>query len=393
MEETARIKALVVCGGLRVGGSEAQLANLLSRLDKKIFDVQVACYDPFAVPGFPEKLLREAYMPIKFLGGAKWSRRQVFSDAIAFMKQERFDLVHAWLASANHYGRIPALISGVPVVIGGMRGKTGFESYWPLVYSLMNLRCSGWIVNSREIKEFVEKKLWFVKHNDIFTIHNGIVFGDDKKSEKSENTFFDELKSNRPVVGIVGTLRPIKNHLLFIEMTKFLTESGVNADYWIIGDGPMKSEIEQAIRKNNLADRVKMLGLRDDVDCALSRMDLFVLTSNSESCPNALLEAMKASLPVVATNCTSLEDVIEEGINGFTVPVGDVQGLCKRVRQLLADDGLRSRMGQASYRIVKERFDMAVAVKELENAYIELLKRKSRTNFGLKEKIQKLGLI
>jgi glycosyltransferase involved in cell wall biosynthesis len=392
MEKTARIKVLVVCGGLRVGGSEAQLAKLLPRLNKKIFDVQVACYDRFAVPGFPKKLLQEACIPIKFLGGAKWSRRQFFSDAIAFMKQERFDLVHAWLGSANLYARIPALISGVPVVIGGLRGKTGLESYWLLVYSLMNLRCSGWIVNSRELKEFIEKKLWFVKHNDIFTIHNGIV-DDDKKLEKSESVFFDGLKSNRPVVGIVGTLRSIKNHLLFIEMAKVLIESGVNADYWIIGDGPMRSEIEQAIRKNNLADRVKMLGLRDDVDCALSKMDIFVLTSNSESCPNALLEAMKASLPVVATNCTSLEDIIEEGINGFTVPIGDVQGLCKRVRQLLADDGLRSRMGQASYRIVKERFNMAVAVKELENAYIELLKRKSRTNLGLKEKIQKLGLI
>jgi len=391
MVETEQIRVLVVCVSLGVGGAETQLARLLPRLNKKIFDAQVAYYEP--VTGFPKNLLEEGGIPVKFLGSDKWSRRQVFSNAIAFMKQERFDLVHAWLSSANHYGRIPALITGVPVVIGGLRGEDGLDGLWPLVYLLMNLKCSGWIVNSRKLKEFVEKKLWFVKRNDIFTIHNGIVVDDDERLEKSKRTFFDELKSNRPVVGIVADLRPEKNHFLFVEMAKHLTESGLDVDYWIIGDGPMRPQIENFIDKLNLKSRIRMLGCCKEVDVALSRMDIAVLTSDLESCPNALLEAMKASLPVVATNCTSLEDIIEEGVNGFTVPVGNIQELCKRVRQVLADDGLRLRMGQASYRMVKERFSMTSAVKELENVYIELLKRKSKMNLGLRKKIQKLGLI
>ncbi len=392
MVKIERIKVLVVGGAPRAGGAETQLAKLLPRLNRNIFDVQVAYYNS-APPGLPKTLLEQGNIPLTFLGSAEWSRRKFFSDAIAFMKRHRFDLVHAWFSSANHYGTIPAIMCQVPVVIGGMRGKIGFESFWPLIYSFMNLAFSGWIVNSRELKEFIERKLWFLKSTKIFTIHNGLVIDDDRTCGKGESTFFDGLKSDRPVVGIVGNLRPIKNHLLFIEMIKHLTDSGVNADYWIIGDGPMRPEIEHAIARYNLTDRVKMLGYRGDVDCALSRMDVFVLTSNSESCPNVLLEAMKASVPVVATNCTSLEEIIEEGVNGFVVPIGDAQGLCKRVKQVLADNGLRLRMGRASYKIVKEHFSMDLAVRELENAYIELLKSKSRTNSDLREKIQKLGLI
>jgi glycosyltransferase involved in cell wall biosynthesis len=101
-------------------------------------------------------------------------------------------------------------------------------------------------------------------------------------------------------------------------------------------------------------------------------MDVFVLTSDSESCPNALLEAMRAALPVVSTRCTRLEEIIHEGENGFTVAVGDHRSLARQVERILADPAKALAMGNHSRQIVTESFSMDVAVQKLQQAYLGL---------------------
>ena len=391
MAEAERIRVLVVCGSLHVGGAEIQAARLIPLLAKEIFDVQVAYYNFRA--GFPKDILKQAGVRLHFLGKSQWSKGRFLADAINFMKQERFDLVHAWCSSSNHYGRVPAILTGVPVIIGGLRGKSSLENFWPLVYSLMNWRCSGWIVNSFALKEYAKHKMCFMQQSPVMIVHNGIELGNEERFKKNEKTFYDKLKSNRPVIGIVGRLHPVKNHLLFLEMARLLTQMGVNADYWIIGNGPMRGQIEQSVEKFKLQDRVILLGLRDDVDVSLSRMDVVVLTSDSESCPNALLEAMRASLPVVSTRCSTLDEIVEERRNGYTVPVGDATGLAEKVRIILENPEKRREMGKHSKRIIEKRFSISSAVRSLEDAYLFFLKRESKRHPNLQVKLTRLGLL
>ena len=386
-----RINVLVVCGSLGVGGAEIQLAKLLPRLNRELFNVQVVHYS--RPDGDPKRWLEEGGIPVTFLGGKRWNRWRYLAAATVFMKKNRLDLVHAFLDSSNHYGRIPAILAGVPVIVGGLQGKKGLEGGWPTLYSLMNLRCAGWIVNSRMLKEWAEEKMVFMDKSPALIVRNGLEFGDDGvRFQRNERTFYDELKSGRPVVGIVGRLHPVKNHLLFVEAARLLTQAGVKADYWIIGEGEMRKTIEEKIRLHGLEERVKLLGLRNDVDIALSRMDVAVLTSDSESCPNALLEAMRASLPVVSTHCTTLDEIIQEGRNGFIVPVGEAAALADKVAQILGDLKKRQEMGLLSRKIVESRFNMAAAVKDLEEAYIFLLQTRSRRHPELNQKLEFLGL-
>jgi glycosyltransferase involved in cell wall biosynthesis len=232
----------------------------------------------------------------------------------------------------------------------------------------------------------------FMSGCPVRVVKNGFDCSDDRIFRRTEKTVYDDRKRGVPVIGIVGRLHPVKNHAMFLDMVKRLTAEQINADYWIIGDGPERETIERIISQEGLADRVTLWGMRHDVDTALSRMDLLVLTSLSESCPNAVLEAMRASLPVVATNCTSLEDIIEEGKNGFVVPIGDVGSLVVAVKKILSGESTRMTMGHRSREIVCDRFSLPAAAKELSQAYqsfaesmglLNAYKRKNINNINL----------
>jgi glycosyltransferase involved in cell wall biosynthesis len=325
-------------------------------------------------------MLLDSDVPVRYLGREVWSKRHYLQDALSWMKQERFDLVHAWSASANLYARLPAIVAGVPVIVGGLRGKSGMEGVLPLFNSLMNCRCAGWIVNSRSIGEFARSKMAFMSGCPVCVVKNGFDCKDDGIFRYGERTVYDDRKREVPVIGIVGRLHPVKNHAMFLEMVRRLTIDHVDADYWILGDGPERAAIERTIKQEDLSDRVTLWGMRQDVDVALSRMDLLVLTSHSESCPNAVLEAMRASLPVIATDCTNLEEIIEDGRNGFVVPTDDVDCLVQRVKKVLCCEISRKAMGQRSRAIVCNGFSLEASAHELDKAYRGFVKAVNLTN-------------
>jgi glycosyltransferase involved in cell wall biosynthesis len=365
-----KLKLLVVFASLDVGGAEVQFSKLLSRLDKRIFDIQVAYYDARA--GFPKEILESAGIPVRFLGSPTWSKARFLADAIRFMRKERFDIVHCLQHSTNFYGWLPAVINRVPVIIGGLQGKIELDSYWPKIYSLVSARCSGWIVNSEALQTHAEKSISFVGKNSFRIVPNGIELEPDLFIQNKDTNDYQQLRNNRPVIGTVGRLHSVKNHLLFLQMAHELVSSGVDADFWIIGKGPLQETLAQRIVDYHLEKHAHLLGFREDIPIALKSMDVFVLTSDSESCPNALLEAMRAALPVVATRCTRLEEIIHEGENGFTVDVGDHLSLARQVARILADPAKALAMGQHSRQIVTEHFSMDVAVQKLQQAYLSL---------------------
>ena len=291
------------------------------------------------------------------------------------MKQSRFDIVHAWTGTANFYARVPAIMAGVPCILGGLRGRRTVNKKNRWVYSFTNWRCNGWIVNADDIKRIAEGHLRFRRNSPIYVVPNGIEIGDDSRLKKDRHGYYDDYRKDRPVVGTVGRLAPVKNHKMFLKVARLLRNRGVEADFWLIGEGPMWAELEAYIQENELEGIVTMFGNRTDVDEGLSRMDILLLTSDSEGCPNVLLEAMRAGLPCISTNCSSLDEIIEDGLNGRKVPVGNAEAMADQVEILLKDEQARTEMGNESRRIVEQRFAMQIAVNRMQNVYLECLKR------------------
>lgn len=387
-----KIRLLIVLNTLGLGGAEVLVARTAPHFDKEKFEVHIAYYSKL-YQGYPNKMLTDAGIKVTFLDRNRWGRIPYFFKVARFMRQHRFDIVHAWSGTANLYARVPAIIAGVPCIIGGLLGQRAANGPFGILFSLTNWRCSGWIVNSLVLKELVQQRVKFIKQSPIYVVPNGLEVDDKIKfsKDKDKDSFYDSLKSNKPIIGTVGRLAAVKNQLLFIQMAKNLRDMGAEADFWIIGEGPMRPALEKAIKENKLENCVRLLGYRTDLDAALSRMDMFVLTSNSEGCPNSLLEAMRASLPVVSTNCTYLNEIIEDGINGFISPKGDSLSLARKLKIILDDPLKRKKMGRRSREIIKERFAMPIAIERLQNVYIECLKRCSSRRPEVLDKLKWLG--
>jgi glycosyltransferase involved in cell wall biosynthesis len=391
MAAKGKIKILIVLNTLGVGGAEVQIARAAPHFNREKFEIQVAYYSK-ALQGHPIDMLNRAGIKVTFLNRDAWGKAVYFMKATRFMRRERFDIVHAWTGTANLYGRVPALMAGVPAIIGGLRGRRTANGLMGAIYSLTNWRCAGWIVNAEEIKKIAMRKLKFMRHCPMYVVPNGIEIDDETVFRRDEKTFYDSLRRNRPVIGAIGRLVPVKNYKLFLSMARKVRSLGIEADYWIIGEGPQWNEIKELISQYRLQDCVRMLGYRKDADEGIARMDLIALTSDSEGCPNVLLEALRASLPILSTKCSSLEKIVEEGRNGYLVPCGNANAMADNAAVLLTDPELRKTMGKESRKIVEERFAMPIAVKNLERVYVDCLRRGGRNNKQVMERLDRLGL-
>lgn len=143
----------------------------------------------------------------------------------------------------------------------------------------------------------------------------------------------------------------------------------------LIGDGPERSRIENMCRELNICDEVRLLGKQDQVDELLSLSDLFLLPSEHESFGLAALEAMACEVPVISSNIGGLNEVVQDGINGYTCNVGDVADMSQKALYILSDKEIHHQFKSAALIRAKE-FDIKRILPMYENLYRAVLERK-----------------
>ncbi|HUT57300.1 MAG TPA: glycosyltransferase [Phycisphaerae bacterium] len=180
--------------------------------------------------------------------------------------------------------------------------------------------------------------------------------------------------TGRLVVGTVGSLTAVKNHLLLIRACAMLVREGLDLELRIAGDGPERSRLTEAAHSLDVADRVRLLGHVRDVPGFLRGLDVFVLPSLSEAHPNALLEAMACGLPCVGMRVGGVPEVLGNGRFGILVVPSDVRELAHRIRQLAENLSLRDSLGRAARQQVVEHCSMESML-----AAYEVLYRSPRT--------------
>jgi glycosyltransferase involved in cell wall biosynthesis len=140
----------------------------------------------------------------------------------------------------------------------------------------------------------------------------------------------------------------------------------------LIGDGPMRPEVERAIAEQDLGDRIQLSGTRDDVPARLAAAQLFMLITRREGFPIAVLEAMRAGLPVVASDVGGIAEAVVEGETGSLVRPGDPAALVDALTPLLRDPKLRSQQGRAGRRRFVDEFGFATHLRRIWAVYAEL---------------------
>jgi glycosyltransferase involved in cell wall biosynthesis len=179
-------------------------------------------------------------------------------------------------------------------------------------------------------------------------------------------------------VGMVARMNAhYKNHAGFLRIAAQIHDRMPGVEFLLVGDGPLRSELEQQTAQLGLEKHTIFLGDRRDIAAVLASMDVAVLTSDSESLSNAILEAMAASLPVVAYNVGGNCELVNEQ-RGILIPANDENSFANAIHRLLSDAKLRKEQGNNGRRFVQENFSLDHVIRRYEDLYLSLLEKKGR---------------
>jgi len=303
-------------------------------------------------------------IPIHGMFDWKWGRQ--FYE---FLKSNRVSLVHAHEFTANTYGTLVARLAGVPVV-ATIHGKSYFVDQLKrrLAYRA-TCRLATTVVVSEDLKRFVCMSIGIPPHR-LRVVYNGV-----PDMDPLPGTFYTGLREELAVpphhliVGVIGSLYPVKGHAYLLQAIPDIVKVKGNTTFLFIGRGEMEAQLRQQAHDLGVERHVRILGFRDDVPRLLGLIDVFVLPSLSEGLSVAILEAMAAGKPVVASQVGGNAELIVDGETGYLVPPMNPSALSAHILALLGDDSLRQRLGDAGRKRAAETFSLQQMVHSYEQLY------------------------
>jgi glycosyltransferase involved in cell wall biosynthesis len=179
------------------------------------------------------------------------------------------------------------------------------------------------------------------------------------------------------VIGWVGRMTGVKDTDTVLRVTAAVRELGVDAALCMVGDGPEREHLEQLARDLRIARHVYFVGYQTDVSPYYELFDAFVLPSVNEGTPVSAIEALASGTPVVANRVGGVPDVVRDGVDGFLVEIGDVEGAARRLFELARDPALARRLGAAGKSRVISRYAVERLVDDVDRLYRSLLEAKN----------------
>ena len=398
-KSTRKIKVLRIIDRLNIGGPAIHTILLTAGMNKDRFNSLLVTGTVDKDEGDMFFLAEEKKVrPIII---TEMSRSLVmFNDITAFLKlfflikKERPDIIHTHKSKAGTLGRIAGLLFKLtfnPKLVHTFHGHV-LHSYFGKLKSLMFTwieRILGFltdkiiVVSESVRRELIELKI--ASPEKIVTIPLGLELG---RYLKIENK--NLKKNSHQSVGIIGRLVPVKNHKMFLDAAKQLL-SDIDFErrmkFLIIGDGPLRQNLEVYSQKWGLTEDVIFKGWIKNLKNSYSDIDIVVLTSLNEGTPVALIEAMAAGKPVISTDVGGVKDLFSNRMGkkrdenkstiryydqGIFVDSGDVESLAQAIKELLKDDGLRKKMGIMGRKTVYPKYDISRLIDDLKGLYLNL---------------------
>ncbi len=364
---------------LATGGTQRHLQQVLALLDPARFEPRVYTLRP---GGEVEDELRATGVEVASLGvgrslSAPRSVRAMLRVARA-LRRDRVDVVHGYQWRPALVGALVGRLGGVRLRLASKRSLTGEDGRARQAWRRIARQVDTVIVNADALRAEGEQLgmrcRWALLQNGVDTerFHLGPPGADARAAIG--------LDPRRPVIGTVGRLEERKGHEQMLLALRALG-AGANGERpqgVIVGDGPLRDALAAQARALGVADDVRFTGTVADVRPLLAAMDVFVLPSRAEGMSNALMEAMAAGRPVVATAVGGNTEVVTHGSTGVLVPPGDAGALATAVGGLLHDPERASHLATAARRVVTDRFGARARVAELERLYDERLALRAR---------------
>jgi glycosyltransferase involved in cell wall biosynthesis len=364
---------------LGTGGTQRHLQQVVALLDPARFQVEVLTLHP---GGEVEDQLRAGGVSVRSLGvGARLSSARTLRaivTAARALRRGRIDVVHGYQWRPALVGALAGRLAGVPLRLASKRSLTGDDRQAGRAWRHIARQVDTVIVNADALRVEGEQRgmrcHWALLQNGVDTEHFRLAPPDpDARAALG-------LDPQRPVVGTIGRLEDRKGHdqLLRAAGTMLAAGNGRRPQIVIVGDGPLREKLQAQAESLGVADSVRFAGTVADVRPSLAAMDVFVLPSHAEGMSNALMEAMAAARPVVATAVGGNTEVVVDGKTGVLIPPADPAAIADAIAALLRDPARAAGLGAAAREFVTQRFGARARVAELEQLYQERLALRGR---------------
>ncbi len=372
MTTTAQLDVLHLIGTLSAGGAERNLYYLASPMAASKYRYGIAC---LVRRGELASSIEAMGIPIFELGYRRRRTALTVIELARLLRRHRVRILHTHLFESGLIGRLAAWLARTPVIITHEHGKTLWKRWYHRAFERLAIHATDLrIVVSKDIM-VLRRQLEGTPASKLRLVYNAVdpdpfVKGEDARVAKREELgLVDKF-----VIGTVGRLIEAKGLDIMLEVAREVTRSYPAVRFLIIGDGPLRPDLERLRFTLGLEETVIFLGKRTDIPELMAAMDLYMITSRREGLPLSLIEAMMAAKPIIATSVGGIPETLTDHDDGIVVPSGEVQSLAKAVFELADDPRLREHLARSARKKAVERYSAPGVLAQLEAIYEDLLR-------------------
>lgn len=347
--ERRRPRILYIVTRAEHGGAQTHVFRLAASM-RQNFEVAVATGEE----GYLTKACRDVGITVYVVPHLQREIRPIadmraFWNLYLLVRSLRPDLIHTHTFKAGFLGRLVAWllkVSSVYTLHSWLFGTPAMPRAWSALAGPCERLAASWcqgLITLSDGGAVLLRKYRIYSDSKVVTIRNGI-------PDCSERQ-----RGNTPVAKVIMVARftKVKEHDVLLRAFAKICRG---PRLLLVGDGPTRPACEKLASELGITDRVEFLGSRDDVASLLASAQLFVLASKYEMCPMSILEAMRAGLPIVASDVDGASEAIQDRESGLLVPSGSVDRLAKALTLLVDDADLRTRLGRGARMRFEQRY-------------------------------------
>jgi L-malate glycosyltransferase len=369
-------KVFHLVDSLNVGGTETQAVELALRMPTSSYSITLGCLS--AQGPLLDRLKGSSVRIEEFHPKGGLDSLRGFYEMLrlaAYLRRERFEVVHCHDLWSNLMGVPAARMARVPAIISSQRDLSHFDWYRGAKRTILRKiqgMSSVLLANATPIRDALVRDDGFPP-SKLRVVHNGVDTSKFQRGVRDRERLFPGAGRGKLVVLVGNMHSDVKGHPWLIMASPAVLTEFPETCFIFVGDGEARTTFEGQVEALGISGAFRFLGSRNDVPDILASCDIALLPSKAEGLPNAVLEYMASGLPTIVSRVGGNPELVEDGVTGLLVPPEDSGALGDALLRLLRDEELATRIAANGRRMATQHFSFERLVREIDELYSELL--------------------